>query len=87
MNVIYSPLGPPYSILLLLLHIGLGLIKQFVKALDKEGKCFKYLCGVFPILSEAKLKEGIFVVPDIRKLMKGSNFDATMLPNANKAWP
>ena len=29
------------------LHIKLGLIKQFIKALDKDGDCFTYLCWLF----------------------------------------
>jgi len=86
MNVLYSSLIPRCSILLPPLHIKLGLIKQFVKALNKEGKCFKYLCEVFPALSDAKLKEDIFVGSDIRKLMKDPNFDSTMLSNENEAW-
>jgi hypothetical protein len=47
----------------------LGLMKQFVKALAKQSKCFTYL-------SEAKLKEG----PDIRKLiiMKDEVFESKM---------
>ena len=53
-------------------------MKQFVKALPKDGDCFTYLCSKFPHLSEAKPKEGIFVWPDIRKLMFDSNFEATM---------
>jgi hypothetical protein len=44
-------------------------MKQFVKALPKEGEYFKYLCKKFPGLSDAKLKDGIFVGPDIRKLL------------------
>lgn len=40
-------------------------MKQFVKVLPKEGECFKYLCEQFTHLSEAKLKEGLFVGPDI----------------------
>lgn len=86
MNVLFSPLVPSSSILLLPLHIKLGLIKQWVKALDKEGKCFIYLSEVFPTLSEAKIKEGVFVDPDIKKLMKDSNFEATMLAEEKEAW-
>ena len=41
----------PKKVLLPPLHIKLGLIKQFVKALPKEGECFKYLCDQFPGLS------------------------------------
>ncbi|KRZ85063.1 hypothetical protein T08_12781 [Trichinella sp. T8] len=46
-------------------HIKLGIIKQFVKALDKNGTCFQYLCTQFPFLSGVTLKEGIFVGPKI----------------------
>ncbi|GBN13922.1 hypothetical protein AVEN_139708-1 [Araneus ventricosus] len=61
-------------------------MKQFVKALPKEGECFKYLCGQFPDLSESKLKEGVFVGPDIRKTMKDENFETKMKTNERKAW-
>ena len=51
------------------LHIKLGLIKQFVKALDHESIAFKHLEAVFLKLSEAKIKAGVFVGPQIKKLM------------------
>ncbi|GFX99063.1 uncharacterized protein TNCV_4810131 [Trichonephila clavipes] len=43
-NVERQSLVDPKKILFAPLHIKLGLMKQFVKALDKEGECFKYLC-------------------------------------------
>ncbi|GBO04199.1 hypothetical protein AVEN_116158-1 [Araneus ventricosus] len=62
-------------------------MKQFVKALPKEGECFKYLCDQFPGLSEAKLKEGVFVGPsDIRKVMKDENFKIKVETKERKAW-
>ncbi|GBN50607.1 hypothetical protein AVEN_77669-1 [Araneus ventricosus] len=61
-------------------------MKQFVKALPKEGGCFKYLCDQFPGLPEAKLKEDVFVGPDIRKIMKDENFDTKMETSERKAW-
>ena len=42
-NVKNIPLINQKKILLSPLHIKLGLIKQFVKALDKDGAAFKYL--------------------------------------------
>ncbi|GFV15382.1 uncharacterized protein TNCV_4834091 [Trichonephila clavipes] len=42
-NVERQSLVDPKKILFPPLHIKLGLMKQFVKALDKEGECFKYL--------------------------------------------
>ncbi|GFX12468.1 uncharacterized protein TNCV_1697431 [Trichonephila clavipes] len=61
-------------------------MKQFVKALDKEGECFKYLCEQFPGLSDAKLKEGSFVGPDIRKLLKDETFVTKMEMKEKNAW-
>ena len=61
-------------------------MKQFVKALPKDGECFKYLCEKFPHLSEAKLKEGVFVGPDIRKMMFDSNFENKMTTKEKEAW-
>lgn len=57
-NSINIPLVNPTDIILPPLHIKLGLIKQFVKALDKNGPTFKYLEQVFPRLTSGKLKEG-----------------------------
>lgn len=85
-NVIRDSLVPSDKILLPPLHIKLGLIKQFVKSLNQAGACFKYLCSVFPGLSDAKLKEGIFVGPDIRKLFADAHFVRTMDEKEKEAW-
>ncbi|GBM45589.1 hypothetical protein AVEN_257968-1 [Araneus ventricosus] len=61
-------------------------MKQFAKALPKDGECFKYLCDQFPGLSEAKLKEGVFVGPDNRKMMRDENFETKMETNERKVW-
>jgi hypothetical protein len=47
-------------------------MKQF--ALPKTDNCFKYLCKMFPHLLEVKLKGGVFVGPDVRKLMFDEDF-------------
>ncbi|GBL86007.1 hypothetical protein AVEN_89067-1 [Araneus ventricosus] len=60
--------------------------EKFVKVLPKDGECFKYLCHQFPGLSEGKLKEGVFVGPGIRKMMKDENFETEMETNERKAW-
>ncbi|KRY46233.1 hypothetical protein T03_5847 [Trichinella britovi] len=76
----------PEKVLLPPLHIKLGIMKQFVKALDKNGTCFQYLCTQFPLLSDAKLKEGIFVGPDIQKLIKDKMFSSTVTQVEEEAW-
>lgn len=85
-NVINTTLVPPEKILLPPLHIKLGLMKQFVKSLSKDGECFRYLCSKFPKLSEAKLKEGVFTGPDIRKLLSDPLFLETMGEKEKEAW-
>jgi len=61
-------------------------MKQFVKALDKEGECFKYICKVFPRLSSEKVKAGIFDGPQIRQLIKVQNFTLCMNEIDAGAW-
>jgi len=39
--------------------------------MNQEEAAFTYLEEKFPRLSEAKLKEGIFIGPQIRDLIKG----------------
>ncbi|GBM39096.1 hypothetical protein AVEN_169185-1 [Araneus ventricosus] len=77
-NVINTTLVPPEKVLLPPLPIKLGLMKQFIKSLPKDEECFRYLCSKFPQLSDAKLKEGVFTGPDIRKLLSDSLFSETM---------
>lgn len=61
-------------------------MKQFVKALPQDGEGFKYLRSKFPALSDAKVKEGVFVGPDIRKLVKDENFEKSLSDHEKDAW-
>ena len=74
------------KILLPPLHIKLGMMKQFVKALDRNSLCFQYLCTKFSSLSHAKIREGVFEGPQIRKLMMDDNFTDTMTEIEEDAW-
>jgi len=67
-------------------HIKLGLMKNSVKAMNKDGDGFLYLMNKFPRISEAKIKEGIFVGPQIRKVMQESTFEATLNAAEKAAW-
>jgi len=85
-NIIHAPLVDPQKIILPPLHIKLGLMKQFVKALKKDGNCFKYICKTFPGLSNEKLKAGVFDGPQIRKLLNDSGFITSMNDDEASAW-
>ena len=67
------------------LHIKLDLMKQFVKALNKKNACFKYNQEKLPNLNAEKVKEDVFVGPQIRKLIKDLQFLSTMT-NVEKTW-
>lgn len=85
-NVKYVPLVKKEKVILPPLHIKLGLIKNFVKALDQEGEAFTYLKNIFPHLSDAKIKEGIFVGPQIKKLLNDPAFAELLSPIEAAAW-
>ena len=59
-NIINEPLVPRDKIIIPPLHIKLGLMKQFVKALLVDGCCFNYICIFFPGISNKKIKAGVF---------------------------
>ena len=61
-------------------------MKQFVKALDKNGDCFLHIRNKFPATSYEKVKGGIFDGPQIRKLMKDPFFTSHMTVVESAAW-
>ena len=85
-NIANISLVPQEKIILPPLHIKLGLFKQFVKAFNKESPVFQFLQKIFPHLSEAKIKEGVFVGPQIRKLILNNEFDKILHGNELDAW-
>ena len=80
-NVHHQPLVSSANVFLPPLHIKLGLMKNFVKAMDQEGDGFKFFKDFFGAhKSDAKLKVEIFVDPEIRKLMPNEEFDSRLNP-------
>lgn len=85
-NVVSPALVKPEKVYLPPLHIKLGLMKNFVKAMEREGSGFQFLKSKFPKISDAKIKEGIFVGPDIRKLMNDIQFEDSLNDCEVAAW-
>ncbi|GBN17429.1 hypothetical protein AVEN_230206-1 [Araneus ventricosus] len=81
-----EPLVASEKILLRPLHIKFGLMKNFVKAMDCGGSGFQYLRLKFPKVSETKIKEGIFVGPQFRQLMKDPAFESKLTKKEAAAW-
>ena len=86
-NVQHPALAEWQKILLPPLHIKLGVMKNFVKAMDWTGSAFKYLAEKFPRLSEVKIKEGFFGGgSQIRKLFRDDMFNNLLQGDEKKAW-
>lgn len=85
-NVLSHALVNPQKVLLPPLHIKLGLMKNFVKSLDKKGRAFTFLKEKFPRISEAKLEAGIFDGPQIRELLRDAKFVDSLEINEKNAW-
>jgi len=85
-NVINPPLVLPEEIYLPPLHIKLGLMKNFVKGMDKTGRGFKNVKSKCRNVSDAKIKEGIFIGAQIRELMQGKQFDEDLNESKRNEW-
>lgn len=85
-NIVHEPLVDRMNIIFPPLHIKLGLMKQFVKALSTDGDCLKYIILAFPGLSIEKIKAGVFDGPQIRQLIKDEHFTGTMPDLEKNAW-
>jgi len=68
------------------MHLKLGLMKNFVKAMNQEEAAFTLLWEKFPRLREAKVKEGIFIGPQIRDISKDEHFDKLLQGDEKAAW-
>ncbi|UYV73134.1 hypothetical protein LAZ67_10001919 [Cordylochernes scorpioides] len=85
-NIANLPLIDSENIYLPPLHIKLGLMKNFVKAMDRNASGFAYLKQKISSISEAKIKEGIFVGPQIRELQQDGNFQNSLNEVESAAW-
>ena len=85
-NVVNPPLVPPEKMFLPPLYITLDFMKNFVKSSDKTGRGFEYLRNTFPNVSDAKIKECIFIGPQIRELMQDRQFDEDLNETERNSW-
>jgi len=61
-------------------------MKNVVKGMDKTGRGFEYMRNKFPNVSDAKIKEGIFIGPQIRELMQDKQFDEDLNETVRNGW-
>ena len=84
-NVKYLPLVQPGKLLMPPLHIELGLIKLFVNRLDPTGEAFLFIQNLFPKLSVAKVKAGVFIDPQVRRVIDSDTFPTKLTRIEKKA--
>ena len=61
-------------------------MKNFVKGIYKTGRGFQYVRNKFSNLSDSKIKEGIFIGPQIRELMQDKQFNEDLNDTERNAW-
>lgn len=77
-----KPLVDMIKVLLPPLYIKLGMMKNFVKAMDKNGAACQHLCTLFPAVSSTK----IFVGPQIREVLKDIDFEELLPIRELREW-
>ena len=61
-------------------------MKNFVQAMDRNGTEFLHLRQKFPLLSDTKIREGVFTGPDIRSLLRDEVFERIITGVEQTAW-
>jgi len=61
-------------------------MKNFVKGMDKTGHVFQCVRNKFPNVNDSKIKEGIFIGPQIRELMQDKQLDKDLNETERKTW-
>ena len=74
------------KILSLPLHIKLRLMENVFSPTNNHGKGFEYLREKFRNVSDAKLKEGIFIRPQIHEIIKGYLHEHLLTETEKSVW-
>jgi len=61
-------------------------MKNFVKGMDKIGHGFEFVINKFPNVSNAKIKEGTFIGPQIRELLQDKQYDEDLKETERNTW-
>jgi hypothetical protein len=85
-NVKHYSLFESSRTLLPSLHIKLGPMKNFVKAVDRNFTVFLHLRQTFPLPSDAKVREGVFTGPDNRARLRDEVFERIITRDEQRAW-
>lgn len=86
-NAVKPPLIPISKILMPPLHIKIGLVTQLFKKLyERNSKIRATLFSIFPSLSEAKIKAGVYDGPQIEELFQDNDLPKILTVEENYAF-
>ena len=85
-NVLNSSFIERSKILLPPLHIKLGLVNQFVKTLKPTSHAFRHIRQMSPSISKTNVKGGLFVGPQIRRMLASEELKEQMSDLERNAW-
>lgn len=60
--------------------------KDFVNGINRNGEDFQYVLQKFPWIRNEKVKDVIFIGPQIMAVMNDMNFDEVLQGIVNPAW-
>ena len=85
-NIVNNPIIDREKLIFPSLLIKLGLMKQFVRALNNDGESFQHIVLVLPALSFENIKAGVFNGPQIRALVWDQDLVRKMKDKERGAW-
>jgi len=85
-NVVSPPFVLPEKIYLPPFAHKAGSLQNPAKGMDKTGRGFEYVRNKFPNVSDAKIKEGIFMGAQNRELMQDIQFDEDLNETGRNGW-
>jgi hypothetical protein len=85
-NIAHTSLVAVPKVVLPPLQMKLGVMKQFVRALNAEGGCSEHMCHKFTTLTGTTLKDGLFTGPYVRKILSDPTFEGTVSAAEQTAW-
>jgi hypothetical protein len=85
-NIVNRSLVPIAKMLIPPLHVKIGVMTQLTKVLVQNERALEFIKKTFPRLSDAKILNGVFCGPDIRTLMKSTEFPNILTTPERDAW-
>ena len=85
-NLKHDPLVNSENIMIPPYHTKVGVVKLFVKAMNKDRYSFQHISSLFPLLLESKKIAGFFTWPPVRLMLQRKELEDKMTTREAGAW-